>query len=293
MTLSSPQCSAPPSASVNTRNSAEAALTPQQPCARRATTALAGERHFGSLIGSRSYCDQLPEEEIDRLANKINGTPLRVALEQAGLSGRDRLRMEPGRYLGSLEAHIEQGARLEQEGLRIGVVTSIVGNWQYRVVCIGEQNHAGTTPMNIRRDAGLGLMRLYMALHEAFSRHAGPSTVWTVGRVEFSPGMPHVIPAKLRCWFNSGTATSKVLNSWIRSCERPAKQRNRVAPASSSSCRFPNPILFCSIRTFSSGLSMPAKIALRKVSYECRAAPIMALKSSLVSCAQVCCLFRL
>ncbi|HET6521540.1 MAG TPA: M28 family peptidase, partial [Geminicoccaceae bacterium] len=91
------------------------------------------EGHYGSFIGSRSFCDELAEEEIDRLANRYDGTPLREALDRAGLAGRPRERIEPGRYVGFLETHIEQGDYLESAGLRIGIVTSIVGIWQYRV----------------------------------------------------------------------------------------------------------------------------------------------------------------
>ena len=61
--------------------------------------------------------------------------------------------MEPARYRAFLEAHIEQGDRLEHEGLSIGVVTSIVAIWQYRITFEGEQNHAGTTRMAARRDS--------------------------------------------------------------------------------------------------------------------------------------------
>ncbi|MEQ9121750.1 MAG: M28 family peptidase, partial [Alphaproteobacteria bacterium] len=71
------------------------------------------EGHFRSMIGSRSFIGDLDDAEIDALRNQYDGTPLRSALEAAGLAGRPRTRIEPGRHIGFLEAHIEQGDSLE------------------------------------------------------------------------------------------------------------------------------------------------------------------------------------
>src|SRR5205085_10124828 len=119
---------------------------------------------------------------------------MRDALRDAGLAGRARARCEPGRHIGYLEAHIEQGETLESGGLGIGVVTSIVGIWQYRIAFTGEQNHAGTTRMAIRRDAGLALARFCVAIDERFPALSGPRTVWTTGRITLDPGAPSIIP---------------------------------------------------------------------------------------------------
>ena len=71
------------------------------------------EGHFGSFIGSRSFCGLLSEVEIDACRNR-DGTTLRDALAQAGFAGRPRAAVDPARYRGYLEAHIEQGAELEE-----------------------------------------------------------------------------------------------------------------------------------------------------------------------------------
>ena len=115
------------------------------------------EGHYGSFLGSRSYIGDLSEAEIDAGRNRYDGSTLRDALAAAGLAGRPRLAHRPGRYRGYMEAHIEQGDDLEAHGLKIGVVTSIVGIWSYRITFEGVQNHAGTTRMAIRRDAGVAL----------------------------------------------------------------------------------------------------------------------------------------
>src|SRR3979490_2056680 len=90
------------------------------------------EGHFGSFLGSRSYVGTVTEGDID-------------ALRDVGLAGRARVKAERGRHIGYLEAHIEQGERLESAGLKIGVVTSIVGIWQNRLLFTGEQNPPATT----------------------------------------------------------------------------------------------------------------------------------------------------
>src|SRR5436309_6320011 len=88
------------------------------------------EGHFGSFLGSRSYVGTVTEDDIDAARDRNSGRTMREALREAGLAGRPRARAEPGRHIGYLEAHIEQGRALEESGLSIGVVTSIVGIWQ-------------------------------------------------------------------------------------------------------------------------------------------------------------------
>ncbi|MCC2664646.1 MAG: Zn-dependent hydrolase, partial [Geminicoccaceae bacterium] len=123
------------------------------------------------------------------------------ALERAGYAGRPRAQIEPARYEGFLEAHIEQGDYLESSGLRVGIVTSIVAIWQYRIVFEGAQNHAGTTRMAVRKDAGLALVRLAAALDQRFPEVAGERTVWTTGRITLDPGAPSIIPGRAEMLF--------------------------------------------------------------------------------------------
>src|SRR5215469_8445120 len=154
------------------------------------------EGHYGYFLGSRSFTDTLPEDEIDRIRGRDEGIPLRAALERAGFTGRARERVEPGRHVGYLEAHIDQGDRLDTSGLRIGVVETIVGIWNCRVSLIGGQNHAGTTRMIRRKDAGVAMVRLAARIHDRFPEIAGPRTVWTIGRMLIEPNAPSVIPGR-------------------------------------------------------------------------------------------------
>ncbi|MBR0975441.1 MULTISPECIES: Zn-dependent hydrolase [Bradyrhizobium] len=152
------------------------------------------EGHFGHFLGSRSYVGQVTEADIDAARDRTSGRTMRAALADMGLAGRPRTNAEPGRHVGYLEAHIEQGDTLESEGLAVGVVTSIVGIWQYQINFVGAQNHAGTTRMAARKDAGLALAKFCVAIDERFPAACGPRTVWTTGRITLDPGAPSIIP---------------------------------------------------------------------------------------------------
>jgi beta-ureidopropionase / N-carbamoyl-L-amino-acid hydrolase len=159
------------------------------------------EGHFGSFLGSRSYVGGVSEDEIDAARDRTSGKPMREALRDAGLAGRARATFERGRHIGYLEAHIEQGRTLEGGDLAIGIVTSIVGIWQYRISFTGEQNHAGTTRMDARKDAGLALARFCVDIDDRFPAVCGPRTVWTTGRITLDPGSPSIIPGKAEMLF--------------------------------------------------------------------------------------------
>jgi N-carbamoyl-L-amino-acid hydrolase len=136
---------------------------------------------------------------------------MRDALRDVGLAGRPRVQAERGRHIGYLEAHIEQGQTLESGGLAIGVVTSIVGIWQYRITFTGEQNHAGTTRMAVRRDAGLALARFCVDIDDRFPTLCGPRTVWTTGRITLDPGAPSIIPGVAEMLFQMRDADPGVI----------------------------------------------------------------------------------
>ena len=159
------------------------------------------EAHFGHFLGSRSYVGGVTEADIDAARDRNSGKSMRDALRDAGLAGRARAHCERGRHIGYLEAHIEQGETLESSGLGIGIVTSIVGIWQYRIVFTGEQNHAGTTRMAIRKDAGLALARFCVDIDDRFPTACGPRTVWTTGRITLDPGAPSIIPGAAEMLF--------------------------------------------------------------------------------------------
>lgn len=178
---------------------------------RRAVDVIAFEDEEGSylpLLGSRSFCGELGDGEIDAARN-ASGASLASAIADAGIAGRPRARFEEGRYRAYLEAHIEQGPRLEAEGARIGVVTAIVGIRRFRFAFSGRADHAGTTPTNMRLDAGAASIRAAAGLIDAFERNAGPVTVWNIGKITFEPGVANVVPGRAEFLFEfRGTDTA-------------------------------------------------------------------------------------
>ncbi len=159
------------------------------------------EGHFGNFLGSASYVGDIKDAELDKATDRTDGRRLRDALAAAGYGGRPRVVVEKGRHIGYLEAHIEQGDWLEANALQIGVVRSIVAIWQFKIVIDGMQNHAGTTRMAIRRDAGLAAVKLLADIDQQFPKAIGPRSVWTTGRITLEPGAPSIIPGRAEILF--------------------------------------------------------------------------------------------
>jgi beta-ureidopropionase / N-carbamoyl-L-amino-acid hydrolase len=116
-----------------------------------------------------------------------------------GFAGSEHFCASPaiGSISGYLELHIEQGPRLEAEGLDLGVVDAIVGIERYDVVVHGQANHAGTTPFNYRHDAGRVAARFIGGLRELV-QSVDERMVANVGALQFDPGAPNVVPGAAR-----------------------------------------------------------------------------------------------
>ena len=186
------------------------------------------EGHFGSFIGSRSFVGLLDEREIDAAVARATGMTMREELTKAGWNGRPRHLIDPTRYEAFFEAHIEQGDSLESSGQKIGVVTAIVAIWQYRITVIGEQNHAGTTSMARRRDAGREMIRLLAAIDVRFQSVAGERSVWTTGRIDFEPGEKSIIPGRAQALLQLRDADPAVLARMDESLREEVASANRA-----------------------------------------------------------------
>ena len=151
------------------------------------------ESTYLPTLGSRTLLSAVGEDEIS-VARNIDGRRLSDAIAASGFADNPPRRLDPGRYRAFLEAHIEQGPRLEATGTRIGVVTAIVGIRRFRLHVDGQAGHAGTVPMAMRKDAGAVAIGLSGAMLEAFAALAGPDTVWNVGSLTLTPGAANVIP---------------------------------------------------------------------------------------------------
>ena len=122
---------------------------------------------------------------------------LMAGLERAGLSeaGVFTARRDPATLAGYLELHIEQGSRLFQSGVDIGIVQGIVGIASFRLVFTGRANHAGTTPMADRRDAGLGAASFTLAARQLVMDYF-PGCVVNVGSLHLEPGAFNIVPGR-------------------------------------------------------------------------------------------------
>eukprot|EP01037_Dinobryon_pediforme_P005977 gene5977-6049_t len=186
------------------------------------------EGHFeGGFLGSRSAAGELTEEQIDASKSRNDGTPLRDALQAAGLAGLPRMQIDPGRYKGFLEMHIEQGTKLESANQQAGVVTGIIAIWQYRFIITGMQDHAGGTTMAERRDAGLTAVRLLAAIDQQFPLVCGPDTVWTCGRIALDPGAPSIIPGSAEVLFQTRDISVETLQRMENTLLRLIQESNR------------------------------------------------------------------
>ncbi|MBL4740768.1 MAG: M20/M25/M40 family metallo-hydrolase, partial [Sneathiella sp.] len=105
--------------------------------------------------------------------------------------------VSPDLFSGFIEAHIEQGPVLDRHEESIGVVENIVGIRSQVYCFLGEQNHAGTTPMGQRIDAFQGLVRFTTELNKRFSEIVTADTVWTIGHVALHPNASSTIPGRV------------------------------------------------------------------------------------------------
>ncbi|MFN2308316.1 MAG: Zn-dependent hydrolase [Gammaproteobacteria bacterium] len=155
------------------------------------------EGRFGGMLGSQALCGRLTPEHI-LSARDLQGVTLSEAMAAQGLNALDALRAQrrPESLHAFLELHIEQGPVLDRQGAKIGVVEGIVGLFKWNVRLIGVANHAGTTPMDMRRDAFGGLAELAGEIPRVLEEDGGTRSVATIGRVELFPGAANVVPGR-------------------------------------------------------------------------------------------------
>ncbi len=152
----------------------------------------------GGLFGSRAVSGDLPAAELDVIS--ASGKTVRDGIRFLG-GDPSRLKTavrRKGDIAAYLEMHIEQGGILDAEGVNIGVVEGIVGIRRWEVTVTGFANHAGTTPMDQRRDALVAAARFVDAVQRT-ARSIPGRHVATVGRIRALPGAPNVIPGRVEC----------------------------------------------------------------------------------------------
>jgi allantoate deiminase len=185
-----------------------------------------GVRFGAPFIGSRALVGRLDEELLRREDNR--GVSVRAAIENFGLNpdeiSASRLK---GDILAYVEFHIEQGPVLEDLGLPLGAVEAIAGQSKLEITFVGCANHAGTTPMHLRRDAITGAAEWISAVEREGQRV--PELVATVGVVEPKPGVTNVIAGEARLALDVRHRTDDVrqlaVETLIHAAEETAARR--------------------------------------------------------------------
>ena len=180
-----------------------------------------GQRYKAVFLGSGALTGDFDPEWLDQ--TDADGVTLRDAMRQAGLALNDiaQCRRDPSRYIGFVEVHIEQGPVLNRLDVPLGIVTSINGSVRYLCEITGMASHAGTTPMDMRRDAAAAAAELVLYLEQRASSE--PNLVGTVGMLQVPNGSINVIPG--RCTFSLDIrATTDAVRD---ACERDVLARLR------------------------------------------------------------------
>ncbi|MGH8847430.1 MAG: 2-oxo-4-hydroxy-4-carboxy-5-ureidoimidazoline decarboxylase [Polaromonas sp.] len=157
-----------------------------------------GQRYKATFLGSGALIGDFKHEWLDQ--KDADGIPMREAMQHAGLCIDDipKLRRQAANYLGFVEVHIEQGPVLNELNLPLGIVTSINGSVRYLGEVTGMASHAGTTPMDRRRDAATAVAELALYLEKRAAQDG--DSVGTVGMLAVPNGSINVVPG--RCQFS-------------------------------------------------------------------------------------------
>ena len=185
-----------------------------------------GQRYKAVFLGSGALTGHFDTAWLEQ--RDADGVSMREAMVHAGLCIDDipKLRRDPSKYLGFVEAHIEQGPVLNEIDLPLGVVTSINGSARFVGEVIGMASHAGTTPMDRRRDAATAVAELALYLERRGA--AVPHLVATMGMLEVPNGSMNVVPGRCKFSLDIRATTNDVRDACIddvlaelrRICER-------------------------------------------------------------------------
>ena len=157
-----------------------------------------GQRYKATFLGSGALIGDFKSEWLEQ--QDVDGITLRAAMQHAGLCIDDipKLKRDTADYLGFIEVHIEQGPVLNELDIPLGVVTSINGSARYVCEMIGMASHAGTTPMDRRRDAATGVAELALYVEQRAAQDG--DSVATIGQLNVPNGSINVVPG--RCVFS-------------------------------------------------------------------------------------------
>jgi N-carbamoyl-L-amino-acid hydrolase len=188
-----------------------------------------GQRYKATFLGSGALVGQFNPAWLEQ--TDADGITMREAMQAAGLPATltaiADLQRDPTRYQGFVEVHIEQGPVLNDIDMPLGVVTSINGSARYQGHYTGVASHAGTTPMNRRRDAATATAEL--ALYAESRALADEASVATIGQLTVPNGSINVVPGRCHFSLDMRAPTNALRNALVADvkhhAERIAKRR--------------------------------------------------------------------
>jgi acetylornithine deacetylase/succinyl-diaminopimelate desuccinylase-like protein len=180
---------------------------------RRGDAAVWTGSHLDSVPGGGRFDGALGVVAAIEAAARTDA-PLALVVfrdEERGCAG-SRARVERGGLPRAfVEVHVEQGPALERAGAPLGIVTAIAGQARGEVVFEGRADHAGTTPMDVRRDALVEAAAFVLRVRDAATR----GTVATVGALSVEPGAGNVVPARVTASVDARAATGEELDALV------------------------------------------------------------------------------
>ena len=177
------------------------------------------EGRFGGMLGAQAMAGLVDPVWFEN-ATDDNGRSMTEAMRAAGLdpAAWPRARRDPGELKAFLELHIEQGPVLDRAGKPVGIVEGISGVFNWSVTLDGEANHAGTTPMGLRRDAFRGLVDFSAAIPGIIDEVGTPQTRLTVGKVDVYPNFAHTVPGRVEFAIIGRDMELEVMSSLADAC---------------------------------------------------------------------------
>lgn len=183
-----------------------------------------GARFEPAMMSSGVICGKFEKDEmLASEAKDISGYTFQDALEESGFKGTEENRMSSENCVAYVELHAEQGPVLDMEKIDIGVVEGVVGMVNYEFIFRGQSDHAGTMPMQYRKDALWAAAKGLQYLHENLDL-LDSELVYTTGKISARPNIHTVIPEEVRMTIDARHRDEKVLEKVVQIIESIPKE---------------------------------------------------------------------
>lgn len=179
------------------------------------------EGRFGGMFGSQSAVGEVTPETLEYFSDS-EGCTLAEAMKRCGLEPLEALdaRLDPQTIDSYLELHIEQGPVLDTLRKSVGIVENITGLFKWLVKIRGTANHAGTTPMEMRQDAFMGLADFAHEIPRILEENGSESSRATIGRAQILPGAPNTVPGLVELTIDVRDTSQDVLEDLRQAMHR-------------------------------------------------------------------------